>query len=414
MTWSRIHSAPLRVLPKPRPASSSQVRQSPFGACWLGRPHQPQSCSIASSSRSLVRFRNAASCSGGSDASNSAGETFSDSDNLDLDRITVRRTGVFVGAGFAPAAARLHPEDRGRDAGALVFECRFAGAAANSVEQKVSDLGVGPGGTRVELDTAMLAQGRLRDAEHARNVRFGNAVGGHRLGLPPLRVSRGPYRSSHWKIRPLRSATISATCIGCTFPPGDWDGVRKNEVTGSNSYSKIIARYRQDSAGRARRLAGDGTGLACPLRGDVVEASTVAVEHRLLASKLLPALHRDIDISRRDFNRVAHAAGYLSRDYRRARAAERLVDGLPGRRIILDRPAHALDRLLRAVAGFRFQIFVDLPQRRLTMVADPRRGATLAHHVPARLVLAVVMAAADREVVFGPNDLRAGLEAAGG
>src|SRR5580704_1927485 len=33
-------------------------------------------------------------------------------------------------------------------------------------------------------------------------------------------------------------------------------------------------------AGRARRLAGDGKGLACPLRGDVVEASTVAVEHR--------------------------------------------------------------------------------------------------------------------------------------
>src|SRR5712675_931168 len=75
MTWSRIHSAPLRVLPKPRPASSSQVRQSPFGACWLGRPHPPQSCSIASRSRSLVCFRNAASCSGGSDASNSAHET---------------------------------------------------------------------------------------------------------------------------------------------------------------------------------------------------------------------------------------------------------------------------------------------------------------------------------------------------
>src|SRR5881394_198726 len=132
MTWSRIHSAPLRVLPKPRPASSSQVRQSPFGACWLGRPHQPQSCSIASSSRSAVCFRNAASCSGGSDASNSAGETFSDSDNFDLDRITVRRTGVFVGAGFTPAAARLHPEDRGRDAGALVFECRLGGPLTKS------------------------------------------------------------------------------------------------------------------------------------------------------------------------------------------------------------------------------------------------------------------------------------------
>src|SRR5437764_13845528 len=93
------------------------------------------------------------------------------------------------------------PANSPRDAGALVFECRFAGAAANTVEQKVSDLRVGPGGARVELGTAMLAQGRLGDAEHARNVRLGNAVGGHRLGLPPLRVSRGPNRSSHWKIR---------------------------------------------------------------------------------------------------------------------------------------------------------------------------------------------------------------------
>jgi hypothetical protein len=58
--------------------------------------------------------------------------------------------------------------------------------------------------------------------------------------------TRGPNRSSHWKIRPLRSATIIALCIGCTYPPGDWDGVRKNEVTGSNSYSKMVARYRQD------------------------------------------------------------------------------------------------------------------------------------------------------------------------
>src|SRR5438270_2373129 len=113
----------------------------------------------------------------------------------------------------------------------------------------------------------MLAQGRLRDAKHARNVRFGDAVGGHRLGLPPLRVSRGPDRSSHWKIRPLRSATIIALCIGCTCPPGDRDGVRKNEVTGSNSYSKMIARYRQDLRAVHAGVAGDGEGLACPLRG---------------------------------------------------------------------------------------------------------------------------------------------------
>src|SRR5437764_11834267 len=153
-----------------------------------------------------------------------------------------------------------------------------------------------------------------------------------------------------------------------------------------------------------------GKGLAYPLRGDGVEASTVAVEHRLLAGEVLPALHRNIDISRRDLNRVADAAGHLSCDYRRARAAERLVDGLPGRRIVFDRPAHALDRLLRAVAGFRFQIFVDLPQRRLRMVADPGRGAALAHHVRARPVLAVVMAASAREVVLAPTDFVAGLE----
>ena len=52
--------------------------------------------------------------------------------------------------------------------------------------------------------------------------------------------------------------------------------------------------------GRAIDLAGDGKGLACPLCGDVVEASTVAVEHRLLAGEVLPALHRKIDVSRRD------------------------------------------------------------------------------------------------------------------
>jgi hypothetical protein len=54
----------------------------------------------------VTRFRNVASCSGGSNASNSAGETFSDSDNIDLDRITVRRTGVFVSGQIeAPAIA---------------------------------------------------------------------------------------------------------------------------------------------------------------------------------------------------------------------------------------------------------------------------------------------------------------------
>ena len=43
----------------------------------------------------------------------------------------------------------------------------------------------------VWLRSAMLAQGRrTRDAEHARNIRFGDAVGGHRLGLPPAAMAQ--------------------------------------------------------------------------------------------------------------------------------------------------------------------------------------------------------------------------------
>ena len=121
----------------------------------------------------------------------------------------------------------------------------------------------------------------------------------------------------------------------------------------------------------------------------------VAVEHRLLASKLLPALYRNIDISRRDLNRMADATGHLGRDYRRARAAERLVDGLPGRCIILDRPAHALDRLLRAVAGLRFPGFLNLPQGRLPTVASPMSRASFAHGVPTRFMLRVIVTTTD-------------------
>jgi hypothetical protein len=38
-----------------------------------------------------------------------------------------------------------------------------------------------------------------------------------------------------------------------------------------------------------------------------------------------------VDVSRRDLNRVGHAAGHFGRDNRCAAAAERLVDRLPGR-----------------------------------------------------------------------------------
>src|SRR6478752_3180346 len=40
----------------------------------------------------------------------------------------------------------------------------------------------------------------------------------------------------------MAAATIIALCIGCTYPPGDWDGVRKTKSPAATA----IPRYRQD------------------------------------------------------------------------------------------------------------------------------------------------------------------------
>jgi hypothetical protein len=48
----------------------------------------------------------------------------------------------------------------------------------------------------------------------------------------------------------------------------------------------------------------------------------------------------------------------------------------------------------------------DLPQRRLLSVAGPLPGSALADRVPARLMLPVIVTAAEHEVLLGPNDLR--------
>ena len=46
--WARTHSAPVRVLPQPRPARTSQTSQSPSGGTWEGRAQVGQSHSRAS------------------------------------------------------------------------------------------------------------------------------------------------------------------------------------------------------------------------------------------------------------------------------------------------------------------------------------------------------------------------------
>jgi hypothetical protein len=87
--------------------------------------------------------------------------------------------------------------------------------------------------------------------------------------------------------------------------------------------------------------------LRTALGGDLVEASAEAVERRLLAGKILPAPHGDIDISRRDLDADRDPADDLRGNDCRAAPEKRIVDRLTRPGIILDRPAHAFDRLLR-------------------------------------------------------------------
>src|SRR5690606_6771680 len=76
---------------------------------------------------------------------------------------------------LAPAAAGLHPEDRGGDALRA-----FGGGLA---EQELGDLGRGLGGAEVELVPVVLAKGLWVDADDAGNVCLRDAIGSKRLDL---------------------------------------------------------------------------------------------------------------------------------------------------------------------------------------------------------------------------------------
>src|SRR2546430_2670071 len=98
--------------------------------------------------------------------------------------------------------------------------------------------------------------------------------------------------------------------------------------------------------------------------------------------ELLPASDRDIDIDRVDLDGEAAAAGQFGGDDRGARSDERVVDRIPGHRVVLDRALHAFDRLLGAMAVAVILARRDLPHRVLSSVALPVRPGTLAHRVP--------------------------------
>ena len=135
----------------------------------------------------------------------------------------------------------------------------------------------------------------------------------------------------------------------------------------------------------------------------------------------LPTSHDDIDIRGVELETVADAASHFGRDQTRARAEKWVVDRLAGPAVIVDWAAHALDRLLRAVPPGLLVLLVakgvvvgKFPDRRLLAVAAPMAGFALPHRVPTGLMLPVVIAAAQREMLFGPDDLSAKLQPASG
>jgi len=132
------------------------------------------------------------------------------------------------------------------------------------------------------------------------------------------------------------------------------------------------------------------------------------------AGEELPTLHDDIGIKGVKLETIANAAGHFGRYQSRARAEKRVVDHLAGPAVVDDRAPHAFDRLLRAVAPGVLVLRVtkrvvtgNLPDRRLPAVARPVAAFASAHRVPAGLVLPVVIAAAQYEMLFKPTDLRA-------
>src|SRR6185295_12867964 len=153
--------------------------------------------------------------------------------------------------------------------------------------------------------------------------------------------------------------------------------------------------------------------------GALVENLAGRLMPRAAPGEELPSLHDDVDIGGVELETVAEAAGHLGRDQRRARAEERVVNRLAGPTVVFDRAAHALDRLLGAMPPARLALPVaervvvgDLPDRGLPAIALPLAGLALAHRVPAGLVLPVIVASAEGEVLLGPDQLGAQLQPA--
>ena len=144
---------------------------------------------------------------------------------------------------------------------------------------------------------------------------------------------------------------------------------------------------------------------------DLRKCFASALQACFASREILPAQNCDIAIGRRYLKGATNPACHLSSNDRSAGTAKRLIDRIAGCGIVLNRPLHALNGLLRRMSGFGFMRLVYLPESRLLAVAGPMPGLALADGIPAGLVLEVIVAPADGELLLGPDDLGADLEA---
>src|SRR5438270_966545 len=119
-----------------------------------------------------------------------------------------------------------------------------------------------------------------------------------------------------------------------------------------------------------------------------------ALMHRIASGEALPSAQGNVDIDRVELETEADPAAHLGGDQGRSRAEKWIIDRLAGPAVIGDRPAHALDRLLRAVPGAFFALPIakrivvgDLPHGGLFPATLPSAGFAVAHRVPAGFVL---------------------------
>jgi hypothetical protein len=113
--------------------------------------------------------------------------------------------------------------------------------------------------------------------------------------------------------------------------------------------------------------------------GALIEPLTGGLMSRSAPSEGLPASYDHIDIRGVELETAAHAARHIGRDQARARAEKRGIDGLAGPTVVVDRAAHAFDRLLGAVPPTLLALAVakrivirNLPNCRLLAISTSR------------------------------------------